>query len=263
VRLYGGIPFTKKGKTEAGFATGLLENDYYQTNNFTREDTADRTRFNFVTGQAALEINSLNRKQFASTGAKFRLSLSYVSGTEKYESGSLSTDEKSDYEKKHDWLQIRLIWDNYFGKIGPLKLGFYGEVNLSNQALFSNYTASLLSAPAFDPVPEAKTVFLPNFRAFNYGAVGIKTVWDLTKKLDFRTDVYLYQPYQGIVKNPDNTASFGPVFSDRHWMAAGTLVYHTFLMPISLSVNYFDNPEEQFFVALNIGYILFNKRALE
>lgn len=263
LRFYGGIPFTGKGKIEASFATGMLQNDYYQTNNFTREDTADRTRFYFNCGQAAWEINSLNRKQYASSGARFRLSLSYVSGTEKYENGSLSKDESPDLVKDHDWLRLKLLWDNYFGKVGPLKLGFYGEVNISNQTIFNNYTSSLLAAPAFDPIFEAKTIFLPYFRAYNYGAAGIKAVWALSKNIELRTDAYLYQPYQEIIKNPDNTASLGAPFSYRHWMASGAIVYHTFLMPISLSVNYFDDPEEQFFVALNIGYILFNKRAFE
>jgi len=263
LRIYGGKPLTKKGKIEAGLSTGLLENEYYQTNNFTREDTADQTRFNFLAGQAAWELNSLNRKQYANSGARFKLSLSYIDGTEKYISGSLSETEDPEYQKKHEWVRLKLIWDNYFGSIGPLKLGFYGELNISNQTLFNNYTSSLLSAPAFDPVPEAKTVFLPYFRAFNYGAAGIKAVWAFSKNIELRTDAYLYQPYQEIIRNPDNTASFGEVFSNRHWMASGTVVYHTFLMPISFSVNYLDNPEEKIYVALNIGYILFNKRALE
>jgi NTE family protein len=263
LRFYGGIPFKGKGKVEASIASGMLQNDYYQTNNFTREDTADRTRFYFNTGQAAWEINSLNRKQYASAGARFRLSLSYVNGTEKFENGSLSKDEAPDFVTNHDWLRLKLLWDNYFEKIGPLKLGFYGEVNISNQSLFNNYTSSLLAAPAFDPIPEAKTIFLPYFRAYNYGAAGIKAVWALSKNIELRTDAYLYQPYQEIIKNPDNTASLGPTLSNRHWMASGAIVYHTFLMPISLSVNYFDDPDEQFFVALNIGYILFNKRAFE
>ena len=65
------------------------------------------------------------------------------------------------------------------------------------------------------------------------------------------------------MRGEDNTAYFADPFADRHWMATGALVYHTFIGPVSLSLNYFDNPEEKIFVALNIGYIIFNKRALE
>ncbi len=263
LRFYGGKPVTGKGKIEAGLATGLLENNYYQTNNFTREDTADRTRFSFAEGQVAWEINTLNRKQYASSGAKFRLALSYVDGLEKFNSGSLSSKEKDEYKQNHEWLRVKVVWENYFGSLGPLKLGFYGELNLSNQTLFSNYTSSLLAAPAFEPIPESKTVFLPNFRSFNYGAAGFKTIFNLSKKLELRADAYLYQPYEEIIRNSDNSTSFGPLFDKRHWMASGTIVYHTLVMPISFSVNYFDDPEDKFFVALNIGYILFNKRALE
>nr|NQU91922.1 hypothetical protein [Bacteroidota bacterium] len=49
----------------------------------------------------------------------------------------------------------------------------------------------------------------------------------------------------------------------RYLAASASLVFHTYIGPISMSVNYFDNPEEKFFVALNIGYIIFNKRALD
>lgn len=263
LRLYGGKPVTGKGKIEASLSTGLLENDYYQTNNFTREDTADRTRFSFAEGQVVWEINTLNRKQYSNSGAKFRVALSYIDGLEKFISGSLSAKDKEEYKQAHHWLRLKVIWDNYFATFGPLKLGFYGELNVSNQTLFNNYTSSLLAAPAFEPIPESKTVFLPNFRSFNYGAAGIKAIWALSKKLELRTDAYLYQPYQEITRNTNNSAGFGPLFAQRHWMASGSLVYHTLLMPISFSVNYFDDPEEKFYVALNIGYILFNKRALE
>jgi NTE family protein len=121
----------------------------------------------------------------------------------------------------------------------------------------------LLAAPAFEPIPESKTLFLTNYRAYDYGAVGLKLVWNITRRLDLRGEMYVFQPYEQIMQAEDNTAYFGEVLSNRYWMGTGALVYHTFFGPISLSVNYFDNPDEKFFVALNIGYLIFNRKAME
>lgn len=261
--VYGGIPVTNKGRLQAEYKLGILENDYYQNNLFSREDTADNTQFRFMSGTLNWELNSLNRKQYADAGARFMISAAYVNGLEDFTSGSLSNQSTDSMNTSHQWLNFRLLWDNYFERIGPVQLGFYTELNLSTQEFFSNYTSSLLAAPAFNPVPESKTVFLPRYRAYNYGAVGFKAVLGLSRRFDFRAETYLFQPYREILENENNDAYFGDPFAGRHLMAAGTLVYHSFIGPLSLSVNYFDNPEEKIYVALNIGYIIFNKRALE
>ncbi|OYT13690.1 MAG: hypothetical protein B6I19_03800 [Bacteroidetes bacterium 4572_114] len=261
-KVFAGIPVTKTGKLEAAATLASLEDDYYQSNIFSREDTADQTQFQCFAGSIEWELNSLNRKQYASAGAKFIISASYVTGTEKFTSGSLCTMAE-DTEINHHWGRVRLIWDNYFEKLGPVMFGFYGELYLSNQNLFSNYTASLLAAPAFEPIPESKTLFLPNFRAYNYGAAGLKAVIKLSRRFDLRAETYIFQPYQQILKAEDNTAYFGGEFDSRYFMASGALVYHSYFGPVSLTANYFDTPDEKFYVVLNVGYIIFNKRAFE
>ncbi len=262
-RVFAAIPATNKGKVEADFTVGILEDQYYQSNTFTREDTTDRTRFKCHAGSLSWELNSLDRKQYASSGAYFLLSATLVNGDERFTSGSLSGNYGTIINKNHNWGSLRVVWDNYFTKIGPFTFGFYGELHLSTQDVFSNYTASLLAAPAFESVPESKTLFLSNYRAYNYGSFGLKGVLKLSKRFDVRAESYVFQPYQQIMKAEDNTAYLGKELSSRYYAFAGSLVYHTLIGPISLSFNYFDNPEEQVFVALNIGYLIFNERALK
>jgi len=262
-KVYADIPATNKGKIETDFTLGILENQYYQNNLFTREDTADKTKFNCMAGSLSWELYSLDRKQYATSGAQFLISASYINGEEKFTSGSLSGNNGFGLKKPHQWARARIVWDNYFEKFGPFTFGFYGEVHLSTQELFSNYTSSLLAAPSFEPVPESKTIFLPNYRAYNYGALGLKGIVKLGKRLDVRAESYVFQPYQQIMKADDNSAYLGKAFSIRYFAFSGALVYHAFLGPISVSFNYFDNPEEQVFIALNIGYIIFNERALK
>jgi NTE family protein len=262
-RIFAGLPTSAKAKLEAALSMGLTRDQYYQSNIFTREDTADITRFRFSMGSLKWERNTLNRRQYANSGTRVVLQTGIVSGKERFTSGSLSTALENDEDVNHDWVNLKMVWENYFKRLGPVNFGFYGEVFVSNQNFFKNYTSSLLTAPAFVFAPESKTVFLPYFRAYSYGVAGLQTVIRLTRSIDLRFENYLFQPYRQLMKNEDNTAFLGEKFSHRYWMSSGALVYNTFLGPVSFSVNYFENPEDKFFFAFNIGYLIFNKRALE
>ena len=84
----------------------------------------------------------------------------------------------------HNWVQFHLSYDKYFNMFKFYKLGFLTEAVFSTQNLFNNYTSSLLAAPAFEPIPESKTLFLTNYRAFQYGALGMKNIFVLFKQID-------------------------------------------------------------------------------
>jgi NTE family protein len=257
-----GFPATNKGKIVLNNTYALTGSKYYQNNSFSRYDTADQTTFDFFSPTLSFELNNLDRKQYASAGARLRMALSYVNGLETDYPGSTSVN-KTITEEYHDWFQFRIFYDNYFQALGPMKLGFYGEATISNKPLFNNYMASILNASVFEPLPEMQALFLPAYRANNYAAAGLKTVVRIYKKFEFRLEGYIFQPYQEIVANPsDNSAEYGPVLSTRSYLATAAFVYNTFLGPISLGVNYYDRSQESFAVNFNIGYIIFNKRAL-
>ena len=135
---------------------------------------------------------------------------------------------------------------------------------ISDQPLFYNYTATLLYAPAFQPLPEMQTLFMPAFRATNYAAAGIKAVVKIYKKIDFRAEGYIFQPYQEILEDPETQkAYFGPIFSSRAYVASGTFVYYSFLGPISLGVNFYDKLPQPFTFNLNFGFIIFNPGTIQ
>lgn len=261
--LKAGIPVTNKGRLVAGLAFGDSRDDYYQTNYFTRTDTVDKTYFNFFTPQLLFELNTLNERQYARNGALFSVCLNYVTGREKHVPGSTSPLEKA-FKKNHDYFLLKIKYDNYFKEIGILKVGFYGEMVLSSQPLFNNYTASLLASPAFQPIPESKTMFIPKFRAHNFAGIGLKNIFRIYKNINFRLEGYVFQPYHEIVKNKDNfSASYGKAFSNRHYMASSALVYNSPLGPLSISLNAYENSTKPFSLIFNFGYIIFNHRAID
>jgi NTE family protein len=254
-----GIPVKRSGRLSVEFSNGRKKDKYYQTNQFTRLDTTDVTYFDFNSPAIVFEINSLNHKQYANSGMYFGLSGRFIYGEEENIPGSTSVDINT-YLAIHRWFQVRMIYDNYFRTNTKVKFGFYAAATFTNQTAFNNYVSTILAAPAFEPVPESKTIFLPQFRAFNYVAAGVKVVMPIIKNLNFRLEAYGFQPFQEITKDEDNKAAFGEDFSSRYYIGSGNMVYHAPFGPLSMSLNYFDNAEEPWSFSINIGYIIFNKR---
>ena len=256
------FPWKNKTRIKTGLAAVRMFDDYYQTKAFTTADTADRTNFNHGSYWTSIERNTLNRKMYATTGSQFMLKFRYLAGQEFNDPGSTSLLNK-DYRKVHDFWRMRLNYDVYFNKRGRVHAGFYGEAVISNQPLFNNYTASILQAASFSPVPETKTLFQTQFRAHNYAAAGLKTILSFTSRLDLRVEGYIFQPHKQILQNEDLTASYGEPFAKRYFMASAVLVYHTPIAPIALSVNYYDQSKQQFSVIFTTGFLIFNRRAFD
>ena len=159
---------------------------------------------------------------------------------------------------------IKAKFDGYLKPFKFFKVGILVEGVYSNQSLFLNYTSSVLSAPAFQPTPESRTLFLPNFRAYKYAAGGGKMIFHPMKKMDIRAEAYIFQPYQAINNNTTTyQASLGKPFIDRYIVGMAALVYHTALGPLSLSVNYYHGEQQPFTFLVHFGYTLFNRKSIE
>lgn len=257
-----GFPTGKKGRVVGGVGGGLLTDKYYQTNQFTNQDTVDRTDFDAFTGQLYYEVNSLNRKQYANQGEYLIFKARYVNGEERHAPGSTSTDT-AEFSNYHDWLTFKLAGERYFNRRGTFKIGLLGEAVYSSRGLFKNYTSTILRAPAFQPTQDSRTVFLEEYRAHKYLAGGVKLVVNIRKTVEFRTEFYIFQPYESILKQPDLTASYGIPFDRQHYLGSAGLVWHTPVGPMSLSLNYYDKEKNPFSILFHFGYIIFNKRALD
>jgi NTE family protein len=255
-------PITKFDRFIARFSAGQIKDEYYQTNQFSRLDTTDITSFDFNSPAVIYELNTHNRKQYPSEGVLLRLCGRLINGTENNIPGSTSVETKTK-SYYHNWFQVRFIYDNYFKTSGFFKLGIYGEATLSNKPVFNNYTSTILSATAFQPIPESQTIFLPQFRAHNYVAAGLKLVFNLYQNLEFRSEGYIFQPFKEIIKTPGNKADYGKEFSNRYYMAGGSFVYHAAFGPISICLNYYDQADEPFSFNINIGYFIFNKKPFQ
>ncbi len=258
-----GIPLGKA--TEVNLAGGITEwkNQYYNNGQFTKADTADITYFDYWYLQGNIGFNTLNRKMYPTEGNLVNFRARYLQGRESYYPGNTSLDTTSFVNlMRNPWLQLKLNFDNYIKTIKRLKFGISGEAVYSTQGFFSNYESTILSAPAFNPTPESQTFFMDRYRAFNYIAGGVKLITTPLKSLDFRVEAYIFQPIQSIVRTSEGKAEYSDYLFYRYFSGVAALVYSSPFGPISVSVNYYEQPENPFTFFFHIGYIIFNRKSI-
>lgn len=256
------LPVFLKGKIGIGQTRFNQEYEYYQTKDFERSDTADLTSFKGFSTFLGYERNSLNRKQYASKGSHFELIYRFTRGNEISIPGSTSA-RKGVFEKEHDWFSLKIKYEKYFFQDYDFKIGLLMETQFSDQSFFNNYTATVLSAPAFQPLPESKTLFQDQYRAMQYIGSGVKAIYSLNKNIDIRLEAYMFQPYEELIPSTLQTASEGTEISVRDIIASFNTVYHTAIGPLAFSVNYYEHTEDPYSLLLHFGYIIFNKKSFE
>ncbi len=266
IELKMGFPLNRNARIS--LTTSFINNsdNYSPTNSFAVGDILDRTVFNGFRTSLLFEKNSLNRKQYATTGQNLLVSVSYSSGKENYTPGNsyrFLASQPDVFRQIRGWGYLKISDEHYFLHKKRYTLGYLAEGVMSNQPLFNNYYAALLAAPAFYPLQDSKSLFLHNFRATSYLAGGIKNIFYLKKNFDLRLEGYLFLPYKEFMQNEQHEVTYAKAFSK--WRYAGTagLVYHTPVGPISLSYNLYDDNVKRNGILLHLGYLIYNKRSIE
>lgn len=259
-RVEWGLPLGLHSKFFTGLAYSTSSDAFYQLSEFNKDDVPDETIFNAFSTQVGFENYSLNFKQYPTEGSLKRLSVKYIGGNEEYKAGSTGTlDSKS--ELKHNYFVIDGMLIKYF-KLGKrMHLGTHLEATLSNKNLFLTYKSTVLNAPGFYPTPHSKSLFIDNFHSNNYLAAGIKTIFNLSSSMHLRLEGYGFLPIKEELLASDQSAFRSDKIIENYYLQGmASLVYQTGVGPVSLSLNYYDKENTQFYVTLNFGYILFNNR---
>jgi NTE family protein len=255
-------PFGNTSKSSFDVRMFNLEDDYYQTENFTNKDTSDITRFDGASASWEFEKNSLNKKQFANSGHFFKFKSRYVNGKEISIPGSTSLTD-SIREHWHSWINLSAEFQTFIIDRQNFHFGIHGKGVFNSQSLFTNYTATLLSMTSFSLLPDAETFFLPEYRSPQFIGIGANTIFTLKKNIDFRIDGYFYQPFVIIQKNSDVTPSYSKPFKGETYMASASIIYHSFIGPVRATINYFPKQLLQpLSFQVSYGFVLFNERAI-
>lgn len=257
------IGFPWKHSFRSALQVEAFRNDDRYSNNavFNSSDTLDRLSLNGIKTGFFVSTNNLNRKQYASQGRAFSLSAQYFSVDETYRPGNtaVETDRK---RQNHEWVRVRATAEQYLGQ-GRFKPGYFAEAVFSNQPVFSNYFGTIINTPAFNPMQDSRTLVLQKFRSFNYVAAGFRGVFSLTTRVDWRLEGYAFKPFDYLQATGTQETQISHDLKQVFLAGSTGLVYHAPVGPVSLSVNYYDDEENQLGFLLHIGFLLFNNHSLE
>jgi NTE family protein len=224
-------------------------------------DTLDELRLAGFRAEWVFSSNTLNRKQYATSGRAYSFSAQYFNLNEKFTAGTTSVS-KGIFESHHQWIRLKASAEQYFNA-GWYRPGYFAEAVFSNQPFFHNYFGTLINTPGFYPLQDSRTLILENFRAFNYIAGGIRNVFTLKSRIDFRLEAYLFKPLNKLQQGAGQETQTVKDFRALYFAGMASLVMHSPIGPVSLSVNYYDDKENQLGVLLHVGFLLFNKHSIE
>lgn len=260
-RVEMGFPIKTRSKITFGASYSNANDSYYLTESIKASDTPDHTIFDALSLSTNILSNSFNDKQFATEGKSACLSMNYIAGTETNTPGTTSNTGTTK-EFNHGYYLLKGFYDRYFQINRRLSVGLLAEAVYSNKKPFTNYVSTVLSAPAFNPIPHSKTLFLSNFHANKYLASGIKGIFKISDQLHFRAELYGFAPVREIVESENYLANYGEEkFTKINFMGSGSFVFQSAIGPISLALNYYDKSQTKLYGMITIGYILFNRRA--
>ncbi len=261
-----GVPLGNKRKLSFSYNIGEVYNDYYQTENFTASDTADQTQFLGQSLELKFSQSNLNRKLYSSRGSKLEFTTRYVFGIENTLPGSTSPLISPAENVEHTWYYFNLFGEKYLPVTQRFTLGGEVEGNLLLiDKFFDNYTSTIIMSPAYQPIQESKTFFLPGHVSHDYVAVGLKGIMSVTPSIEVRASGYLFQPYTRILPNNFNVAYYDidNAWQYRGYIASGALVFHSPLGPASATINYYTERDEHWSFIFNFGYLISNRRFLK
>ena len=255
-----GYPIEHDKKIEIGGMYCNARDEYFNTRNFSETDTMDQSRFRPYVVFTSLEKSSLNRKQFPTRGSYFFFEFRMVRGEEQYTPGTTARSLNQTMQTR-SWAEAIFQYKNFFRPRSRFNPGFSAELFLSHKPLFSNYTSSVAMARQYSPFPLATSLYMPRFRANNYAAAGLKTIFSLTDAASIQSELHLFQPFQTIDLDITNNSIYNDYKFNPGMMANLALVYHTAPGPLSISMSYFHKEQENLIFMINFGFILFNKQA--
>lgn len=257
-----GLPLGNFFKTTVS-VHGINNIDRYANQNvYVSSDTLDDLRLSGLRSEIRFSSNTLNRKQYASKGTAYSFSAQYFNLKENFVPGSTSFEGQEPARIKHQWFRVKASAEQYFNA-GWFRPGYYAEAVFSNQPFFKNYSGTIINAPGFFPMQDSRALLLENFRAFNYLAGGLRNVFSIRNRLEFRLEGYFFKPVEYLREGNNQETNAVTDLKKVYFAGTAGLVLHSPMGPISLSVNYYDDRDNQLGVLLHVGYLLYNKHSVE
>ncbi len=257
-----GMPLRARTRVLAQFAYFNHFDKYLNDYTLETNDTLDVTVNEGFYPGITFDKYDLDKKMYPTSGMAYSLGAKYIFTNEIHSPGTSSLF-KEQYRKYHQWLKVKVKYEQYVSISKFYSLGYMAEGVFSNQPTFHNYVSTLIVAPAFSPMQDSKTLFLENYRGFYYVAGGLKNIFKFNLKFQMRMEAYFFQRYNQFQLLPNQTVASELQLEKIRFAGNLNFVYFSPFGPLSISGLYYDDPRRSYGVLLHVGYVLFNNRALD
>ncbi len=253
-----GTPVGRSSVLNLRLNAGRDDYKYYQHPGYVTDvDTLDRTTFTYLSTKLELERSTLNYKMYPTRGIAQSISIIGVAGREEFRVGNLVNGATVLPRKNRYWYGLRFRREHYF-PVRPVKWfswGYMIEGLYTSHPSFYNDYATNMSSPAFTPTPHSNIVYMKEFRSKSFIGFGLMPTFEFDSKFYLKSSVYAYLPenYKGMSAGVKQRIRY--IFN-------ASLVYQTFIGPISLTLSKYDTSRDNWFFTFNFGYALFNKKGL-
>lgn len=254
IRLKYGLALGRKAKLEVGLGYGYLRDKFYPTNTVDYSTTRqDQAQYKLGQVYGSVESSNLNSYNFATSGYSYKATIMGVAGNNRYLPQGINNGQKAD---NCAWGQVELQGSRYIPVTDHIVLGLKGDVLASTKKLFSNYTASIVQAPAFKPTPSTYNYFNTAFRANSFVAAGILPIYKLIDNLQLRTEFYAFMPFRKIIEGENTVPKYGEWFHNASFLGEASIVYTLPFASICLYGNYLSFPARNWNFGISFGLLL-------
>ena len=216
-------------------------------------------RFRFAAAQLKFERSTLDKATFAVRGSKLHLSAIAVHGRDKYENEELNAVQAYASQQR-SWVGAKMQWEHHPSewKRTWFSVGYNFEAVYTNHPSFANPYASLLSSPRYTPTPHSQMIYMPEFFASHYAAMGVMPTFKLMDNFFLRGGIY------AMLREPiNNRAADLRVREYVHYISDFSFIYHTRIGPLSLSLTKYNlSNKDNFYLTFNFGHPIFGNKGL-
>jgi NTE family protein len=220
-------------------------------------------RFRFVSSQLKFERSTLDQATFAVKGSKLHISAIAVHGRNRYENAELNAAGEYGLPyfntAHHTWFGGKFQWEHHPSqwKRTWFSVGYNAEVVYTTHQPFANAEATMLSSPRYTPTPHSQMIYMPEFFAARYAAVGVMPTFKLMNNFYLRGGVY------AMLRDPKKVHTVQEIRDYMHYIGDFSFVYHTRLGPLSLSLTKYNfTTRNNFYLTFNFGHPIFGNKGL-
>jgi NTE family protein len=148
---------------------------------------------------------------------------------------------------RRDWVGSKVAWEHLLPISSRwFSLGYSIDGLYTNHPDFVEELATNASMPQYAPTTHSQMLYMPEYHASRYIAMGIMPVFHIIDQLYLRAGFYaLYR----------NTTS---VFGHWQYISDLTISYRSILGPVSLSLTKYGlKSGNNYYLSFNFGYLLF------